>query len=130
MPNYDTQNRIDLEQSVLGSILVDDGQGIKELVLKHGFDNTNFFIEEMHKKIFYCVLKCWENNEKVDLISITKYKFQQVKSNSSESKLFDLTSIQLSQKISSSADFHWEYLILFPISSLGRKAIRKAVQTV
>ena len=95
MPNYDTQNRIDLEQAVLGSILVDDGQGIKELVLKHGFDNPNFFIEEMHQKIFYCVLKCWQNNEKVDLISITKYKFQQVKSNSSESKLFDLTSIQL-----------------------------------
>ena len=74
MPNYDTQNRIDLEQAVLGSILVDDGQGIKELVLKHGFDNPNFFIEEMHQKIFYCILKCWENNEKVDLISITKYK--------------------------------------------------------
>lgn len=112
MPNYDTQNRIDLEQAVLGSILVDDGQGIKELILKHGFDNPNFFIEEMHQKIFYCVLKCWENNEKVDLISITKYKFQQVKSNSSESKLFDLTSIQLSQKISSSAHLEFHLLIL------------------
>ena len=112
MPNYDTQNRIDLEEAVLGSILVDDGQGIKELVLKHGFDNPNFFSKEMHQKIFYCVLKCWENNEKVDLISITKYKFQQVKSNSSESKLFDLTSIQLSQKISSSAHLEFHLLIL------------------
>ena len=112
MPNYDTQNRIDLEQAVLGSILVDDGQGIKELVLKHGFDNPNFFIEEMHQKIFYCVLKCWENNEKVDLISITKYKFQQVKSNSSDSKFFDLKSIQLCQKISSSAHLEFHLLIL------------------
>lgn len=112
MPNYDTQNRIDLEEAVLGSILVDDGQGIKELVLKHGFDNPNFFIEEMHQKIFYCVLKCWENNEKVDLISITKYKFQQVKSNSSDSKFFDLKSIQLCQKISSSAHLEFHLLIL------------------
>lgn len=112
MPNYDTQNRIDLEQAVLGSILVDDGQGIKELVLKHGFDNPNFFIEEMHQKIFYCVLKCWENNEKVDLISITKYKFQQVKSNSSDSKFFDLKSIQLCQKISSSAHLEFHLLII------------------
>ncbi len=51
MPNYDTQNRKDLEEAVLGSILIDGDRGLKEIVLKHGLDQTEFFIEEMHQKI-------------------------------------------------------------------------------
>ena len=98
MPNYDTQNRKDLEEAVLGSILIDSDRGLKEIVLKHGLDQPEFFIEEMHQKIFYCILRCWEKNEKVDLISITKYKYEKVKSNSADSKLFDFKSIQVSQK--------------------------------
>ena len=112
MPNYDTQNRKDLEEAVLGSILIDSDRGLKEIVLKHGLDQPEFFIEEMHQKIFYCILRCWENNEKVDLISITKYKYEKVKSNSADSKLFDLKSIQVSQRISSSAHIEFHILIL------------------
>lgn len=113
MRNYDVNARINLEEVVLGALLIDSKSfNAKELFFKHGFDNENYFIEEKHRMIFYCILKCWENNEPVDIVTISKYKFDKVVKNSKESSHFDSTSIILTQKTSSSAHIEYHLLLL------------------
>ena len=109
--NYDYKHRIDIEEAVLGSILI-DSKGEKDLLFKHGIDDPYYFKKEFHQEVYSCILECWKNNIKPDIITIGKFKHKFKKINSEESKNFDYYTIQLTQKISSSAHLEHHLLLL------------------
>lgn len=60
---------IDAEQSIIGSVLLDNNALFKSLEIIRPED----FYNNAHKKIFSCILDLSERNEAIDLITLTEY---------------------------------------------------------
>jgi replicative DNA helicase len=92
---------IELEEAVLGAALI-DSNGLFDVVAI--LRSPEAFFKEAHKHIYAAILNLFENNEPVDLLTVSA----RLKSmNKLELAGGDFYLIQLSQKISSSA--HSEY---------------------
>ncbi|RLD18263.1 MAG: replicative DNA helicase [Caldiserica bacterium] len=59
---------LDAERSVLGSILIDNSY--LPIVLQH-IDEEDFY-SQAHKKIFFCILELFKENQPIDIITLTE----------------------------------------------------------
>ncbi len=107
--NFDFQARKDLEEAILGALLIDSRIGTKELLLKHGIDKKEYFCIELHQDVFERIWKCLKAGLKVDLITIGNFKQEKY---IDKPNTFDFEAIRLTQKISTSAHLEYHLMIL------------------
>lgn len=112
--NYDYKHRLEIEKTVLGQILVlkDNHKATQELFLKHGFDQSDYFLDEEHQNVFSLIQCCWSENISADILTVGKFKHKFYKTNSKESSLFDVLVIGLTQSAFTTAFLEHNILIL------------------
>lgn len=124
-PNYDFKIREDVEEIILGTILIQshyhDLQGgvekwirWDEYLKKHGFFKKEYFRREIHQDIFEAMLTCWSKNMAVDLVTLTENRPAKYRSKTEHNFGLNLEfyAIQLTQKVSSGAHFEFHLFIL------------------
>lgn len=107
--NFDFRARKELEEAILGALLIDTRISTKELLLKHGVDTKEYFCIEFHQDLFERIWKCINAGLKVDLITIGNFKQEKY---IDKPNTFDFEAISLTQKISSSAHLEYHLMIL------------------
>ena len=103
--NFDIDHLYSLEQAILGSILVDNSDELRYLVLKHNLLPQDFR-NEHHYELFNAILKCWKDGNKVDLVTITGYRptaYRNIVYGEANSKNWDYLNVQIMQTITSGA---------------------------
>jgi replicative DNA helicase len=73
--DYDHEFMHNLEKSIIGSLLVDDRDEVKALVLRHNIEAKDFS-DMFHRFVFTSILKCYEAGVKVDIVSVNEFKPQ------------------------------------------------------
>ena len=106
--NYSNRNRVELEEAILGSIMLDFQEDTKALMYSHGYTTPDCFVSPLHQIIYKTILICFENDIKPDLISVSKLKPPEA----STFYNFDFLLIQYTQKVSSSAHLHHHLFLL------------------
>lgn len=120
IPNVDYQKRKELEQTILGAILITDdnhkmnsqGVNLNLLMHIHGYDKPDYFYFEFHKDLYECILKCWKNEISADLVTATALKPLKYKHPELTGINFDLETVRLTQMISSAAHIEHHLFIL------------------
>lgn len=117
--NFDLNHLHELEQHILGCILVDNSDSLKNEVLRHNLKPRDFR-DIYHQQLFNAILKCWKDGKKVDLLTVMEYRPKEYRGNYSEdnSGIWNYKNIELTQKVVSSAHIEqWitqfkEYIII------------------
>lgn len=122
MYNYDAKHRNDLEQIILGTCFIDK-QIVVELV-RHGFRYSDFH-NKMHADIFKAIVQTHERGLGVDLVSVYNNRPQRFRNNSAND--FEVTMINMMQRVSSSAHFehHCALLKQYLIADFWNKTAEK-----
>lgn len=110
--NYDYEHRIQIEESILGSILVDNNGLNGDIMFKHGIDLPEYFREKKAQNLYSMILSCWENDMVPDLLTIGKFKHKFYKKGDKKTNDFDLYCITLTQRISSAAHLEHHLLLM------------------
>ena len=105
--NYDFQARKELEEAILGALLIDTKHYEKNLLEKNGLNSKEYFCTEFHQDLFERILKCINSGIHVDLITIGNFKQEKY---INKPNTFDFEAMSITQKISSAA--HLEYHLM------------------
>lgn len=114
--NYDFQARDQLEDIILGSIMLHDMHlACKEIVLvKHKLDKPEYFRTKFNQDVFETILRCWEQDLPTDIVTVSNMRPSEyrVPDNHSYCKGFDINIITMTQRISSAAHLDYHIMIL------------------
>lgn len=112
--NYDFQHRDQIEDAILGAILIDNRKSIRDLVRKHKLDSPLCFRTKFNQDVFEAILKVWDNGFEVDLITVVNFRSDDYRDSQHLNWCngFDINCITMTQKIASSAHLEHHILLL------------------
>jgi len=106
--NIDLNHLYSLEQAILGSVLIDNSEELKNEVLKHNLVPEDFR-QTHHRYLYKAMLDCWADNKRVDLITMMEYRPTIYRDNNTSGD-WNYLNIEIMQTVVSSA--HIEQHIL------------------